>query len=97
MKKSVTLALLFAGAFTSAAYAQGNLFTPADCDSNGWLWFDTQEKIDKYVGDMNSDKILKMVPTKYQEEVEPDIFENLNNVASDTIYGAGTDGYLPRE
>ena len=39
MKKSVTLALLFAGAFTSAAYAQGNLFTPADCDSNGWLWF----------------------------------------------------------
>ena len=49
MKKSVTLALFFAGAFTSAAYAQGNLFTPADCDSNGWLWFDTQEKIDKYV------------------------------------------------
>ena len=97
MKKSVTLALLFAGAFTSAAYAQGNLFTPADCDSNGWLWFDTQEKIDKYVGDMNSDKILKMVPTKYQEEVEPDIFENLYNTVSPTIYGVGTDGNLPGE
>lgn len=95
MKKIVTLALLFAGAFTSAAYAQGNLFTPADCDANGWLWFDTQAKIDKYVGDANSDKIIKMVPTKYQVEVEPDIFENLKNTASPTIYGAGTDGYLP--
>ena len=95
MKKIVTLALLFAGAFTSAAYAQGNLFTPADCDANGWLWFDTQAKIDKYVGEANSDKIIKMVPTKYQVEVEPDIFENLKNTASPTVYGAGTDGYLP--
>lgn len=95
MKKIVTLALLFAGGLTSAAYAQGNLFTPADCDANGWLWFDTQAKIDKYVGDANSDKIIKMVPTKYQVEVEPDIFENLKNTASPTVYGAGTDGYLP--
>ena len=95
MKKIVTLALLFAGAFTSAAYAQGNLFTPADCDANGWLWFDTQAKIDKYVGDANSDKLIKMIPTAYQEEVEPDIFEPLYNTASPTVYGAGTDGYLP--
>lgn len=82
MKKSVTLALLFAGAFTSAAYAQGNLFTPADCDSNGWLWFDTQEKIDKYVGDATSDKLIKSIPTMYQEEVEPDVFEPLYNTIS---------------
>ena len=95
MKKIVTLALLFAGGLTSSAYAQGNLFTPADCDANGWLWFDTQAKIDKYVGEANSDKIIKMVPTKYQVEVEPDIFENLKNTASPTVYGAGTDGYLP--
>lgn len=95
MKKIVTLALLFAGGLTSSAYAQGNLFTPADCDANGWLWFNTQAKIDKYVGDANSDKIIKMVPTKYQVEVEPDIFENLKNTASPTVYGAGTDGYLP--
>ena len=65
MKKSVTLALLFAGAFTSAAYAQGNLFTPADCDSIGWLLFDTQEKIDKYVGDATSDKLIKSIPQKF--------------------------------
>ena len=95
MKKIVTLALLFAGAFTSAAYAQGNLFTPADCDANGWLWFDTQAKIDKYVGDANSDKLIKMIPTAYQVEVEPDIFESLYNTVSPTVYGAGTDGYLP--
>lgn len=95
MKKSVTLALLFAGAFTSAAYAQGNLFTPADCDSNGWLWFDTQEKIDKYVGDATSDKLIKSIPTMYQEEVEPDVFEPLYNTISPTVAGVGTDGYLP--
>ena len=95
MKKSVTLALFFAGAFTSAAYAQGNLFTPADCDSNGWLWFDTQEKIDKYVGDATSDKLIKSIPTMYQEEVEPDVFEPLYNTTSPTVAGAGTDGYLP--
>lgn len=95
MKKSVTLALLFAGAFTSAAYAQGNLFTPADCDSNGWLWFDTQEKIDKYVGDATSEKLIKSIPTMYQEEVEPDVFEPLYNTTSPTVAGAGTDGYLP--
>lgn len=27
-----------------------NYFDAADVDANGWLWFDTQAKIDKYVG-----------------------------------------------
>lgn len=94
MKKIVTLALLFAGGLTSSAYAQGNLFTPADCDANGWLWFNTQAKIDKYVGDANSDKLIKMIPGA-AVEVEPDIFEPVNSTASPTVYGAGTDGYLP--
>lgn len=94
MKKIVTLALLFAGAFTSAVHAQGNLFTPADCDANGWLWFNTQAKIDKYVGDANSDKLIKMIPSA-PIEVEPDVFEPVNNTVSPTVYGAGTDGYLP--
>lgn len=28
-----------------------NFFDPADCDEEGWLWLDTQAKIDKYVGE----------------------------------------------
>ena len=48
MKKSL-LALAAFAAITSA-YAQNtyNYFDPADCDADGWLWFDTQEKLDKY-------------------------------------------------
>lgn len=45
--------LMFAGiALAGSAFAQTtyNYFDPADCDKDGWLWFDTQEKIDKYVG-----------------------------------------------
>ena len=33
-----------------SGYAQANLFDPADVDADGWLWFDTPEKIAKYVG-----------------------------------------------
>lgn len=48
MKKIFTL-VCFALA-TISANAQYNLFDAADCDADGWLWLDTQEKIDKYVG-----------------------------------------------
>ena len=48
MKKTITT--LFLGlAFAAGAQAQEyNLFY--DVDADGWLWFDSQEKIDKYVG-----------------------------------------------
>lgn len=50
MKKTLlTFAAL--AAFTAANAQQTyNYFDPADCDADGWLWFDTQEKLDKYVG-----------------------------------------------
>lgn len=32
-----------------------NMFDAADVDENGWLWFDTQEKVDKYIGVCNED------------------------------------------
>ena len=94
MKKTITLVSLLFGCFM-AAQAQGNLFSADDLDSNGWLWFDTQEKIDKYVGDAGSDKPIKSIPTLYQEEVEPDVFESLSNRLSPDEAGAGTDGFLP--
>lgn len=32
-----------------------NMFDAADVDADGWLWFDTQAKIDKYVSTANED------------------------------------------
>lgn len=52
--KKVFFTLMLAG-FATVGYAQEtttyNYFDPADCDENGWLWLDTQEKIDKYCGE----------------------------------------------
>ena len=50
MKKGL-LTLAAIAAFAAAnAQTTYNYFDPKDCDAEGWLWFDTQEKIDKYVG-----------------------------------------------
>ncbi len=48
MKKIFTLALMAMAAMSS--YAQSNLFDAADVDADGWIWFDNEEKISKYVG-----------------------------------------------
>lgn len=50
MKKFIyTLTCALACAFNVHAQ-EYNLFPASDVDADGWLWFDTQEKIDKYVG-----------------------------------------------
>ena len=50
MKKVIyTLTCALACAFNVHAQ-EYNLFPASDVDADGWLWFDTQEKIDKYVG-----------------------------------------------
>ena len=78
--------LVLAFGLTSALHAQEyNMFNLADVDENGWLWFDTQAKIDKYVGRINEDdnkanlngKLIQMVaanqPPLYPETtVSPD-------------------------
>lgn len=58
MKKTLlTLAAL--AAFTAVNAQQTyNYFDSADCDADGWLWFDTQEKIDKYCGYTDEYKII---------------------------------------
>lgn len=44
-------------ALSAGAQSTYNFFDPADCDADGWLWFDSQEKIDKYVGFGNKYKL----------------------------------------
>ena len=48
--KKVLLSLAAFAALSASAQTVYNYFDPADCDADGWLWFNTQEKIDKYVG-----------------------------------------------
>ncbi|WP_288286260.1 T9SS C-terminal target domain-containing protein [uncultured Prevotella sp.] len=55
MKKIVTLAMLAVATMNASAQETFNLFSPADCDADGWLWLNTQEKIDRYVGKINED------------------------------------------
>ena len=65
-------------------HAQYNVFDAADVDEQGWLWFDSQAKIDRYVGLEGSGKLIEMIAADY----EP--FED--DEASADFVGAGTDG-----
>lgn len=69
----------------SATAQNYNLFSASDIDKDGWLWFDTQAKVDKYVGtcdednykaDPNGKKIqlvyADQLPTYPQTTVDPD-------------------------
>ncbi len=96
MKKTFT-AFCLALACTSGLRAQEfNLFH--DVDADGWLWFDTQEKIDKYVGLCNeadnkidpNGKPIQMVPA--------DIAPDYPATFADALWqGAGTDKEIGTE
>lgn len=92
MKKIITLITVFM-TFVSLMNAQEyNLFDADDIDENGWLWFDTQAKIDKYVGVADEDnysvnpdgKIIQML----YANIMPDYPETF---ASPDSMGIGTD------
>lgn len=55
MKKIFTLTMLSLLCTLTASAQSFNLFPAEDVDADGWLWFNTQEKIDKYVGLFNKD------------------------------------------
>lgn len=87
---------MFLAATAMAVTAQEyNLFPASDVDADGWLWFNTQEKIDKYVGSCDEDnytidpngKIIQMVFAN----ITPDYPET---VADPNATGADTEGYL---
>lgn len=87
---------LAALSFTVAASAQNNnLYDPADCDADGWLWFDSQAKIDKYVGRANDDlgtwnkggKLIQLSTTDFEPYNESFADPDFPGVGSDTIVG----------
>lgn len=90
------------------AYAQDeptfNYFDPNDCDEQGWLWLDSQEKIDKYVG---AGKKIQLVNAQYELEdpefpgeyyvpecsVSP-VFKGYNQLGEEGGEGSATGGIL---
>ena len=42
-----------------------NLFPASVVDENGWLWFNSQEIVDQYVGVCNEDDYKALIPQHY--------------------------------
>lgn len=94
MKKIVTLAMLAVATMSASAQTTYNLFSPTDCDADGWLWLNTQEKIDRYVGKINEDVYTvdpngKVIQMAYAN-INPDYTETY---ADPEAYGVDTQGY----
>ena len=71
-----------------------NFFDPADCDEDGWLWLDSQAKIDKYVGSLQSGKKILLVDAEYEAEDEdfPGITNPVPSTADPSIQGYNKNG-----
>jgi len=80
-KNLLFIAMLLA--FFPTVKAQYNLFDAADVDADGWLWFNTQAKIDKYVGE---GKAIELLDASF------DPFSVSS--ADPAIVGVGSDGKL---
>lgn len=75
-----------------------NLFDAEDVDANGWLWFDTDEKIEKYIGLCNEDDYKVNPNGKLIQLVYADQYPDYPAPYADSWFmGAGTDGNLEGE
>lgn len=69
------------------------LFEASDLDEEGWIWFDTVEKIEKYIGIINEEDYLVDPEGKPIQLVYADIMPDYPaSEASAEFVGAGTDG-----
>lgn len=59
MKKFTLIAVATLVAVGASAQTY-NYFDPKDCDANGWLWFDSQAKLEKYAGFKSDGKDYKI-------------------------------------
>ncbi len=93
MKKSI-ICLLFGISLTVNTQAQEyNLFH--DVDADGWLWFDTQEKIDKYVGVCDEENYKVDPNGKPIQMIYADIYPDYTETFVDVMWeGAGEGGEI---
>lgn len=92
MKKTLLTLAAFAAVCAGSAQTTYNFFDPADCDENGFLWFDNQAKLDKYVGSPTKTKSFKvqLIETDYESPDNPGVWDIGTTDAS--YVGYGTDG-----
>lgn len=84
--------LTLAALSTLAANAQQtfNYFDPKDCDADGWLWFDSQAKLDKYCG-WNSQFKIQLLTASYEVDgsfAEPTLDGTIPGYNKEGVAGA---------
>lgn len=94
MIKKITTLCFACFALTVSAQAQYNLFDAADVDADGWIWFDTQEKIDKYISQADNAAYKVDPKGKIIQLAGADFGEYVDTEAAADIVGAGTDGII---
>lgn len=90
MKKFLLAVAAFAAVSSVSAQEIYNYFDAADVDANGWLWFDTQEKIEKYVGfpSMSGNpKVMLMADDIIDSWAEPTCDPNIVGYNADGVQG----------
>lgn len=98
MKKLFTLMLLAMACSVTLQAQEYNLFDAADVDADGWLWFDTDEKIEKYIGVCDEDNYKVDPNGKPIQLVYADIMPDYPAPTTDSWFvGAGTDGEVGTE
>ena len=90
MKKGITTLFLGLAVALGAQAQEYNLFY--DVDEDGWLWFDSQEKIDKYVGLCNEDNYCVDPDGKPIQLIYANQYEYLPATADPDFIGVGADG-----
>lgn len=93
--RKIYLALALALSAIGAQAQEYNFFRASDVDANGWLWFDSQEKVDRYIGtcdeeDYKVDPQGKVIQLVYADQV-PNYPET---TADPSAVGYGKDGNL---
>ncbi|MCE8467455.1 T9SS type A sorting domain-containing protein [Bacteroides nordii] len=91
MRRKITTLLMAFGAILFANAQEYNLFDPADVDANGWIWFDTQEKIDKYIGQANNEDGKIDPDGKIIQLICADFGDYEDTTADPTLIGVGSD------
>lgn len=98
MKKIFTLLLLAMACSVNMQAQEYNLFDAEDVDADGWLWFDTDEKIEKYIGLCNEDDYKVDPNGKLIQLVYADQYPDYPAPYADSWWmGAGTDGEIEGE
>lgn len=93
--KKIVLTVACAFSCLCGLHAQYNMFDAADVDAEGWLWFDSQEKIDKYVSICDKENYKVNPNGKPIQLVYADIYPDYPDAEADaTLEGYGTDGEL---